>query len=89
MLRASTELRRNGSTLTLYHDLHPTTSTINMETEFSPQKVNKNLQHYMTYRTRTIYSKSNSPKSLASGAGKVIEPRLTSQVRRTREVVCA
>ena len=35
------------------------------------------------------YSRSNSAKCPASDAGNVGEPRLMSQVRRVREVVCA
>jgi len=36
-----------------------------------------------------LHSRISSTKSLASGEGNVFEPRLMSQVRMVREVVCA
>ena len=40
-------------------------------------------------RSANIYSRINTIKSPASGAGKVSESRLASHVRRVRETVCA
>ena len=44
---------------------------------------------YIKYEIRqAIYSRINSTKSQAKGAGNVSEPMLLSQVGRVREVVC-
>jgi len=40
-------------------------------------------------RTLKAYSRINSTKSAASGAGNVSVPRLMSEVGRVRELVCA
>ena len=42
-----------------------------------------------TFTVTNLHGRINSTKSPASSTGKENEPRLTSQVRRVREVVCA
>ena len=44
---------------------------------------------YVVTDYKTVYKSINSTKCAASGAGNITEPRLTSQVGKVREVVCA
>jgi len=47
------------------------------------------MEYLFCKHCRLAYSRINSIKSPASGAGNVKDPRLMSQFGRVREVVCA
>jgi hypothetical protein len=66
---------------------HP--STNNGAIHCSSRHGHPRISKTVSLLVNITYSRSNSTKFPASGACNVSEPRLTSQVRKVREVVCA